>query len=84
MKLRISKVDAGRVTRRIVPNVYLVVGGTSGLAYVWPALKKDYLVKPKIYQAHDAPCLYFDHSSYCNLVASSSQDHTIKVWKGVS
>ena len=73
-----------RVMYRIVPNVYIIVGGTSGSCYIWPAMKKDGVVEPKVFNAHDAPCLYFDHSTYCNLVASSSQDHTLKVWKGVS
>lgn len=51
---------------------------------MWPGLKNDFSVKPKCVNVHDAHCLYFDYSTYCNLIASSSQDHTLKVWKAIS
>lgn len=69
---------------RVIPNVFIIAGGSSGNCYLWPALKQDLSIKPKCVAVHDAPCLFFDYSVYCSLIASSSQDHTLKVWKGVS
>lgn len=66
---------------KVVPNLYLIAAGVSGNTYLWPAFKQDVFVDPCVTKVHESPCMFIDNSSYCNLIATCSQDHKLSIWK---
>ena len=81
------------VDRRVVPQLYLLAGGMTGKAYIWPIYKQkvglqestegQMLMKPRTMKIYDNAIYCVDFSNDSKLLATCSEDHSLTLWKSI-
>ena len=81
------------VHRRVVPQLYLLAGGMTGKAYIWPIYKQkvgewasadaQMSMKPRTMKIYDNAIYCVDFSNDSKLLATCSEDHSLTLWKSI-
>ncbi|KAK8824791.1 hypothetical protein WA538_005458 [Blastocystis sp. DL] len=71
------------IEEKVVPQLYLLAGGMTGKAYIWPIYKQKMSMKPRTMKIYDNAIYCVDFSNDSKLLATCSEDHSLTLWKSI-